>query len=356
MATFQYIKGNNELTGIPNAQKYVLFRRHGNSESNYTYDKLAEQEVIQNITVPGSMYLGEELRRAKHVPMSGGEGVVSGIFPLRRLTETGYRYYVRFKGEMTVNIEGRVPIEYQEFVGDLDLGESPEGGSQFIIFESMEIRADGIYLRVATGVYVNVYKIDTSSWGENSTARVVSNEVVVYERDANYRHTEYIPLQCLTDSIDWTGSGYYKACVGPFDVSNDDDNKITFYNKNLKYLGVVKASEIRAAKEAGDIFSSEYLSYDDVAAFGDRFYDSSNVEETTPFFVVFSSALEENTDKVSVGEVYFPMFALERDLVPGKLSADETNVLVVKAIGDGFFYLDSPYSEPIDYDCQYSYQ
>lgn len=387
MATFKYIKGNNKLIGIPNAVKYKLYCRYGGTDDEFDYEELAEQSIIQPLAQIGGMMVGSvEKGSANQLNFNGGITSMArfiSVKPRRILTETGFRYYVVIRGEMNVELYDKEAQIYVPFEKTIYLDERGLAGSEpnvyapeFNIYQDLVCnrinRPDGIYIHIEYGNpgeteasitdYVKMYNIDLTQTDIRKARIVQEASTATYayliDRAQGYFHTEFIPLQCLTDEIDWTNSGSVKACVGPFDTASagKDDVKITFFDKDLNYHGRITAEDISAAAAAGDIYSAEYLTQEEVVSFSKgRFDDSVNPDENS-YFVVFSSAMGTPVDKVSLREIYFPMFALEKKLVKEeKLDPSNQNMLVVKAIADGLFYLDSPYSNVIPYDCQYEY-
>lgn len=234
MATFKYIQGNNSgMVGIPNAVKYKLFRRYGNTNDGFDYEELAEQSVIQPLAQIGGMMVdGEENATRTKLNFSSATTSIAErvvVYPRRTLTETGYRYYIIISGEMDVDIADKETQIYVPFEKKIYLDERGLAGSEpdiytdeFRIYRDLVCdkinRPDGIYIHIAYGEpgssgteariedYVNIYKIDLTK--TNITrARIVQEAstntyAYVWERSQGYFHTELIPLACLTDEID----------------------------------------------------------------------------------------------------------------------------------------------------------
>lgn len=396
MATFKYIQGNSESgLGVPNAVKYKLFRRHGGTDDEFDYEELDERGVVQPLVqVGGMMEKDEEKAAFKRLNFSGGitsMAILSGVMPRRKLTETGYRYYVTVEGEMHVDIydkETQVFVPFKKVIyldeRGLDGTEPYVNAPNFRVYQDLVTdktnRPDGIYVHIGYGIgietgnsekvvedFVKIYSIDltqTDIVGATIVQDASVNEYAnILERAQGYFHTEYLPLACLTNDVNWLGNAY--ACAGPFFPSkaNSDDIKMAFFDKNLNFRGRVTAGELYAAAGAGDITWVEdpqyglWLTVDDVKGFARDIYDKNHLNvETQPAFVVFSSVTGSPSDRVSLREPYFPMFAIEKKLVEEeKLDPSVENFLVVQAIADGLFYLDSPYSRAICYECQYEY-
>lgn len=396
MATFKYIQGNSDLgSGVPNAVKYKLFRRYGGTDDEFDYEELDERGVVQPLAQVGGMMINNEEKMAfSRLDFSGGITSMArliNVTPLRKLTETGYRYYVTIEGEMHVDIYDKETQVFVPFKKVIYLDERGlEGTEPYIFAPNFRVyqdlvtdrytRPDGIYVHIEYGSgietskpeqaitdYVKIYSIDltqTDIVGATIVQDASVNEYAnILDRAQGYFHTEYLPLACLTNDVNWLGNAY--ACAGPFFPSkaNSDDIKMAFFDKNLNFRGRVTAGELYAAAGAGDLTWAEdpqyglWLTVDDVKSFANDIYYRDNLNiETQPAFVVFSSVTGSPSDRVSLREPYFPMFAIEKKLVEEeKLDPSNQNVLVVQAIADGLFYLDSPYSNAIFYDCQYEY-
>ena len=346
MAEFNYIKGRdvtgnwhinalsyelyNETTGktIDSKNKFTALREYGMMTEDGEFECSNAGMTLTNITV----------------------------YPLRKLTETGYRYYVRVKGKFRVSQTSQIDYDGICYLDGYYLN-STNGNRDTITFycnNQLEQEDDGYYI-VAKWTHdgeehparFRVYKTDYK-WSAG-TGYISNVSVLGASNDDRklYYHSEYIPLFALTDDIEMPDGN---VCFGPIDMTADghDQYIMLFYDNNMEFIKGVKRSDIQAAYTAGKIESVEYLNRGEIIDFI-RAYESHN-----PEFVVFAEHKQTASSagpKVSTGEIYFPLFALpDSDFVEG------VNVLRVRAIADGLFFRDSEYStfEHIEYTRIYS--
>lgn len=342
MATLQYIAGQ-QITG---ADKYRLYKVNGDGSN----EKILYKPVVQEFNHDGIMVGGKVMEERKRLDRHGGQENGSELItPLRMLTEEGVKTGFKVEGMVNIIYTDGVRVDrYFESVHYLpDNSEAkvtvwmPEGQNQIIE------KSDGWYLNVTVRGVENMAKIiDANSEIEYVMFYPTYNdlELVSAALGDNYKHTDYIYIPCLSENITAPGETY-PVCVGPFDLTQDlGYDKLSFYNKNLKFLGGVKTKFV--AEEVG--FEAEYLTKDDVQLIA---RDVTGIEDTThedyPRFVVFCSKWSGTAlkDRVSIGNPYFPLFETEfkqKGIAPG-------TQLGVTADSNSEYYTESALSNVVTY-------
>lgn len=323
MQTFQYIKGNK----VKNAVRYKLFKK-----SNDTYYDVATQEILQIMDIAGT--IGSNGSPAETASICPSDGSVT-ITPITKTTGDGRVHYIKVSGEMRVTMDdtiGSLPgneMTYEvPFEGTLNVSSS--AATSFSYTTAMTKKGTGIYLTTSLGD-IKVYEIGTTII---DSVEVYGGSILVYGAHTQYRRTDFIPIESLTDDL-------YNACVGVF--ARDEQEilayKIAFYSEigYSTFLKGVTYADIVTKFGAG----KQYLTVAEI----------KQLAEDTPTakYVIFSSHTgtgveDSNSDYVSIGNIYFPLFRGY-----DALSGDGPHTLVVKAIGDGTFFADSEYSEPVTY-------
>lgn len=323
MQTFQYIKGNK----IKNAVRYKLFKK-----SNDTYYDVATQEILQSMDIAGT--IGSNGSPAETPSICPLDGSVT-VTPIVKTTGNGRVRYIRVSGEMRVtmnNIQGSLPdsdVTYEvPFEGTLNVSSSAD--VSFSYTTAMTVVGTGIYLVTNLG-NIKVYELGTTLI---ESAEVYGGSVLVYGAHALYRRTDFIPIESLTDDL-------YNACVGVFATYEHETvaYKISFYSEigYSTFLKGVGYNDIVTKFGAG----KQYLTVAEIEQLAE--------DVPTAKYVIFSSHTgtgvdSSSDDYVSIGNIYFPLFRGY-----DALSGDGPHTLVVKAIGDGTFFADSEYSEPVTY-------
>lgn len=327
MATYYYVHGNK----VENAKYYELYRK--NPDETYTY--FAKQDFQQTLHAPvnGSVIRGPIGKDGKPAEMdyslAHGAGQVNGQFfmPMAKLTQDGYRYYVRFTGRMNVDTT-TATLNYVDYNGILYLPSQQQVGS-ITVEDDMDIRSDGIYLKTSLGD-VNVYSADIDT---DTVQGAYIVDVSIWSAPSEYCRTEPILIESLTDDL--TG-GY---CYGKISYAYFATTvyEIAFYDENLGFLGGAEYDDITS------IFNGPkpFLSVSDINKISTQIMDVSNLNAKK--FVVFSGAYnqddkDDSPDVVSIGNIYFPLFDPTYPVKKG-------DKFVVRAIADGFFFKDSE-SEP----------
>jgi hypothetical protein len=305
MATLRYIAGQQ----IDGADKYHLYLVI--NEEDKEKERVETRDVLQGFNHMGIMIDGkvkEEQRNYYFKSMDRWFGK-----PIRYLTEEGVKLGFRITG-------------YVDIVGVG--GFITKRGFDVICYVEPELENTNVDVEVADGIaseanayYLQVKIEKESDWrlipifenngdyehvyfNSKENGYVTIHHVAIAE---SYWHTDYIYIPSLTDNIVPYGETN-PVCVGRFDLSTDlGYDKLSFYNKNLKFLGGAKVSYISV--DAG-YENVEYLTKDQVQAIA---IDVTGITDTTnedyPRFVVFCSRKSgDPADRVSVGNVYFPLF------------------------------------------------
>lgn len=341
MATLQYIAGQ-QITG---ADKYhlhlVIDKEAGETE------RIETRDVLQGFNHMGIMIDGkvkEEQRNYYFKSMDRWFGK-----PIRYLTEEGVKLGFRITG-------------YVDIVGVG--GFITKRGFDVICYVERELENTDVDVEVANGIAVeaSVYYLQVKI-NKESDWRLIpifedngNYEMVFFDSKENgyvtihhvaiaesYWHTDYIYIPCLSDNIAPDG-GTDRVCVGRFDLAQDlGYDKLSFYNKNLKFLGGAKVSYI-AGEFGYEVV--EYLTKDDVQHLA---MDATGISDTThedyPRFVVFCSRKSGSPeDKVSVGNIYFPLFETSAGY-----NLSDGNKLAVSADSSNDYYTESNLSPVVTY-------
>lgn len=292
----------------------------------------------------------------------GYGNVVSGK-PLRKITESGVRYYFSVKTEASITYTGGSIVK-SVFSGEYYIdddkkdksfsihgfsnlrnafdGNSAEGWKMLLQFK---YSGDNDYKAVSIPLQAPNANIKSIGWGKGQNPSVT---IIVREDDDTRCHSEYIPLEALGDGLSVTGADGTDAevCVGEFELKTDDYDypKMAFYNKNLKFVGGANTNKLFESMTGGSntndyVVTREvkndknevvnigvYYTKQGVINIGESV--SGVVDKTSgvadkkhenyPAFVIFSSRQDRALgDKISVTRAYFPLFAMN-DILPPK--------------------------------------
>ena len=178
---------------------------------------------------------------------------------------------------------------------------------------------------------VKVYQLDGR---QEVVAAYVTDSISVYDSYDGYCRTSYIPIDALTDDLNGGCVGYFSKNESQLPVF-----KICFYDANFAFLHGVTAAEVLTK-----LNGNNYLTVQQVKDLG---------VNTASKYVIFSSQRPaggnatdtDREDQVSIGKIYFPLFNYPND----DFLSGNNHILTVKAIGDGFFFTDSPHSNQVIY-------
>ena len=342
MATLQYIAGQQ----IAGADKYRLYKVNGDGSN----ERILYKPVVQEFNHDGIMVGGKVMEERKWFSRNGGEENGSELItPLRMLTEEGVKTGFKVEGVVNIIYNDGVRLDrYFESVHYLrDNREDSIAVWMPASYNQIIEKDDGWYLNVTVRGVENMAKIiDANSEIKSVMFYPTYNdlELVSAALGNNYKHTDYIYIPCLSENITPPG-GTDPVCVGPFDLSQDlGYDKLSFYNKNLKFLGGAKVPYIAGELEAG----AEYLTKDDVQYLAQDVTGISDpTHEDYPRFVVFCSKWSGTAlkDRVSIGNPYFPLFETEFKQ-EGIASGTQ---LAVTADSNSQYYTESALSKVVTY-------
>lgn len=315
MATFQYIKGNR----ITNALKYELWQDGDSGEF-----KVATQELLQTFDIPGGISVTGTPHECPQIAIGVLEDSQYAYFtPITKETGEGFTYYVRFKGTMSVRSNGiyftGVPFDGKMYLDTCDV-------VHLRFLDAMVVtNGDGIYLQVEVNGNTMSKTVKVYGLGEGTTVELASVEerVDVYSAATGYHRTTYIPIDCLTDDLNGGCVGYYSSYEHELAIY-----KMCFYDEDFNFLHGVGYSQIHDL--LGD---AGYLTVNQVKQLA--------VNEAAKYVIFASQDTDEGTDQVSIGNIYFPLFAL------GTRVNTTAYKYKVKAIADGVFFTDSEYSNKV---------
>lgn len=338
MATkvFQYVKG----AAIPSAQSYELWKVRTEEKDGETVvhpitnSPIETQKIKHELEIVGSIGSKGFPDEQSMVMESKGNEVYSpaaGIAPVRDLTDKGYKYYIRFEGHLNIATHFGTSTGVP-FQGSVKLWfDSPEvvnGLSVELVFEGKSL-----YLKAnVTDAYYGTDMIKIFN-DVGDTSQFISagiKDITAFGANNNYRRTDPILIDDLTDNILVSTSPLKYACVGPFQDDNSSVDKIIFYD-NISLSSWRKGLRYSAFKKA-------YLSSAELKVLRDD--NAPNAK-----YVVFCSRPGTDgsgEDFVSLGGIYF--------LLTGNDEINDKDKLAVIAKGDNVFFSDSPFSNAEPYN------
>lgn len=312
MATLRYITGQQ----IDGADKYHLYSVI--SEEDKEKERVETRDTLQRFTHRGIMVDGK-IEEDEDKYYFNSMNIWSGR-PIRYLTEEGVKLGFRITGYVDVVGVG---------------GWQTKRGFDVICYVPNSLEDTNVSVEVANGIadeagayYLQVKIEDDVDWRlipifeSNGDYKYVGfntkeNNYVTIHRVAIaevYYHTDYIYIPCLSDNFRPLNEPD-PVCVGPFNLKDGlGYHKVSFYNKNLKFVGGCDTSRIKEFFTANGLPEYPYLTKDQVILLGRYVTGTSGQnDENYPRFVVFCSRKymgEDQTqdDRVSVGNVYFPLF------------------------------------------------
>ena len=360
MATkvLQYVKGTQGNEYVPNAQGYELWK--GTVQDNKFVPSgdapLATQIINQQLVIPGA--IGENGRLAEYNQLLSS-GAKKSVTPITELTETGYKYYIRFSGLLDITSEygpltgvsfgGRLYLSSASVISDLSI---PAAGSQQFRLDkdNTDESKRGIYLITSAG---DVKVLDKYDFTGPIGLVLDGNAVTVHSAHESYRRTDFIKISDLTDNLMIlpviSGQVPEFACVGPFTPKSNDIEayKIAFYD-SMNY------SSFKGGMKWDD-FQTNYVKLEELIGYRDGDSEFAGVAPGAEY-VIFSSSIvnygtnegeddaipgERRGDFVSVGGINF--------LLTGNEAFKSGDILAVKAKGDGTFFSDSAFSNAVTY-------
>lgn len=328
MATLNYIAGQQ----IQGADRYHLECQ----KADGSYKRIETRNVIQGFRHKGIIVDGKVKEESFFLDRFGGQenGSVS-LVPLRVLTETGVRLCVKVYGEVTLTYADGIRI-YKVFE-TVHYIENPSGEIVSVHMPQQQNQiiqnGDNWYLNVIIDGEENFSRILAGDGNIASVAFYPTyNDLKVYgvALANEYEHTDYIRIGCLTDDYAVPGTSDF-ACVGTFDFSVDFGySKMSFYNKNLKFVGDATANYLGDEFGGKTSFTKEEIYEIFKAVVGDL----ETTDEDYPTFVVFCSKASKtsNYDRVSVGNPYFPLFDMPS--VDLAFETEEVSSLKLSVIAD----------------------
>lgn len=340
MATekFGFIQGGK----VENAIRYELYE--GTSEE--TPHLVAKQSFIQSFDIFGGMNTKGKPHESEVYHDLDAASQEKSYMPIFRESEHGPKYYFRVKGKMRVTTDERVltnvPFEGVIYVDSYEDVKFSFSRDMIVytdndVFEGEGDDGAGIFLNYtlnpgtdyAFNGRVKVYQLDGK---QEVVAAYVTDSISIYDAYDGYCRTSYIPIDALTDDLNGGCVGYFHRNEHELPVY-----KICFYDANFAFLHGKNAADV-----LDKLNGSNYLTVQQVRDLG---------VNTAAKYVIFSSRrpaggdTTDREDQVSVGKIYFPLFNYPNSLFRNS----SVHPLTVKAIGDGFFFTDSPASNLVTY-------
>lgn len=347
MATFYYVKGKPGYEYVQNAQAYELWKGTKKTENGVDVfvpsgtNPIETQQILQQLQIVGSIGAnGNPAERKISVSLNIGHDIV----PITKLTPDGYVYYVKADGHFDM-LTSMSHVKNAPFKGTFYFQTSTpiQLKAKKLMYsqsdKAIQLVADVGYLQADGKTYTTAVEIKTNVWDVDLGDAIIQNiypvdgGLFLYGAHTEYRRTDFIPIDALTDNLIYAGSngGYNTACVGPF---QPDGNAIGGFK--IAFYSGMSHSTFKKGLTWSD-FQEGYLTAEYIKELRDE--NASGAK-----YVIFSSQLGspggEKQDFVSLGGINF--------LLTGNnnFTNGETVVLGVKAKGDGKFFSDSEFSNP----------
>lgn len=358
MADFHFLTADptKGILGDSNAMRYELYRWRGElanidkdeelqKDSNWALVDV--QNKIQTFGINGAMTSsGKPYEDKFDIPFDGT--ATSYEFPITEETPNGLSGYFRVSCKITVVSNGKI------FSGVTANGKFSVSVGRKYSFKTQQLVVDyngdyGIFAKInvtpkdgsSYEKYVKVFDLDVG----HKVSSALFESVSISRALLNFNRTTYIPISCLTDSVEPEQNG----CVGYYSkrASNDNVFRILFFNNKLEFVKGLTYEQI--IKELGYVDDAE-IGWINVSQIN-QLATTGDIE-----YVVFVSkqlntdpALE--TDGVSIGNIYFPLFnMIDGYFKDGNTTPTTSPYLSVRSIGDGLFFSDSEYSKPKKYE------
>lgn len=372
MAIFQFVKGPQ----IKNATGYVLGKRHPtDNKTEENIHPIGHKDVQQKLEIVGAIGAGG-VPAEKVENMVSGVTVSGGASPVTRLGDNGYEYYYRIDGILDVVITPpgngtQLPLPDRiQGVPFNTIVKVPDEGLRYYKIDwnsplSVPIGKNEIYLNISFGASLSTPEITRVKIYDASalpSGTLISNvslgkiegydtpSVRVSGADGNYRRSDYIPLDCLTNDLK-NGDEY--ACFGVISAPNDyaaPYYKIAFYNSDLSFrTGVTYSDLLDKFHDEDGNYTKPYLTVEDIKQF--------TISSSEPIYVMFCSEYNPGAvdisgwgtrDVVSVGGFYFPLLEPHVSMAKGtEYEVDALNdgdYLFAQSTADGVFFKTSIWS------------
>jgi hypothetical protein len=170
--------------------------------------------------------------------------------------------------------------------------------------------------------------------------------ITVISANDRYKHTDFIEVAALADSIavntDETDPNKFQLyCVGKLEAASDPDTCVIAFYTAMDYKTCIDVRTYSDIVNALGTGAKPYLKKSYVQTLADAATAKGKGEAK---YVIFTSSdYTGGKDQVGVG-IYFPIYGQ----YPGLADPSPDN-LVVKALGDGLIYADSPESNVVTY-------
>lgn len=334
MAKLQYICGKEGKSSVPSARGYTLAQKL----SDGTYKELETKMTRQGFPFAGSV--GGD---GTHVPPSEifttvgvGESSSADVTPIAKFTTEGPKYYIRVKGKMNVDsyegFSSGVEFSGVGYVDDPDAFEFYYTGIGYDE-ETKKVYLYGKKKSNPTNIDITIPVFDLS--GTSVISVSLADIVTVYHADLQYRRTDFIEIDALTDDL--YDDNNRRVCVKTFtpDGSETPIYKLAFYSE-MDYTKCVKTMTYAQLKHYYGNADKPSLTAAEVKDLSTRVPTGTS----TGKYVIFTSRKPTSgEDEVSVG-IYFPLYGQYAD----KLVGEPPFELAVKAEGNDITFKDSQYS------------
>lgn len=329
---FKYVSG----APIKNAVGYALYEK--NSDGSLT--KIDEKNTRQDFPYAGAITASGTLAQPATATKDLLQGALVDVYPLMKPTVDGPKYYVEVRGEMDIIMTDGSSASAVSFKGVCDAF-TVTTPTKFGFTEAPLYENNGVFYFKSNLGDIEVFRSagDVQVQGVRLTpnAQGIQSAYVVYADD-RYKHTDFIEVAALADSVvgpvnaNDNNNQFY--CVGKLeDPYNASVCVIAFYSA-MDYNTCVHTMTYQQIVNAFGTGAKPYLKASQV-----QFLASLAPSGKEAKFVVFTSSSSlQGEDQVGVG-IYFPIYGQYPELADP--SPDN---LVVKALGDGLIYADSPES------------
>lgn len=336
-ATHVAFNSDYEAGGIDSDYVYVL--------DDKSYSEIDTKQIIQGFDNVGTI-IGNiiSIPSASRTDMYLGQDY--NIQPITRYRVDEKQYL--FKVSIPLKVETNEGIITQTVEGYLYVNEPTlDYPLRAIGFEYGMITEDGSAERKKTILldtnygYVTLAKLDEKYLYGSVSINSDDGRFSIYHAKEEYKHTDFIPLDALTDGLKVNVDGVEKSyCVGKLYNNNGELNSsfnpIAFFPKmDSDYGGYFPSG-----------FPDKYLTADEVRAMARELSNDVFGEAKYVMFSAIDNGTNENEKAlVSVGGILFTLIKYER------LIDNKTHYLAVKALtsGEEELQLDSDYSDDVEY-------
>lgn len=338
---FKYVSG----APIKNAVGYNLHKTNSAGTSLKVLATKNSRQDFHNvgaITVSGT--LAQPSVTAKSIRVGGTTPEFPSsiqIYPITKFTVDGPKYYFKVSGQMDVILTNDTSSFGVDFGGIYDeLNSTTPVTVGFTNGQHLYEDNGKFYLKLNLTNGSTTTEIDIKVFESSGDVPVRSVSLSLYDghryvaitsADDRYKHTDFIEIAALADSVVKDGQLY---CVGNLNEPGLSTVCVVAFYSAMKYDTCITTytwDQLQKAMHQAE--NRQYLTTSEIKEY---------LAPKDANYVIFTSSSDlEGEDQVGVG-IYFPLYGQYPDLKSG-------DYVAVEAVGDGFIYANSKLSEPEQY-------